>query len=231
MNIRCPLQKFYLWNGKIAIINQLFAENPNKYSYGPEGHTGIDFKTIGYWKYKRHFNNWKQTPRTIKQEEGRIPTVAAHDGTLSAILYNDRKGLGWGMKVTSDIMIEDGLETQYNTLYWHIETPWQSLKAFTGVWNLILRKTKVKKGSIIAICGNNGKSTGPHLHFELRRRRKINGAWTEWVKLDPIQYFDDNEVVYQRTGGIGKQNKSFYQGKEITEEQKNTILNSLPKVI
>lgn len=61
-------------------------------------------------------------------------------------------------------------------------------------WYAHLSKTvarsgqNVKRGQLIAYSGNSGRSTGPHLHYEIRR----NG-----VQQNPVEYFVD-DVDYEK---------------------------------
>ena len=53
----------------------------------------------------------------------------------------------------------------YTTLYAHNEK------------NLVKVGETVKKGQVIALLGSSGRSSGPHVHFEVRRNGKaVNPA-------------------------------------------------------
>jgi murein DD-endopeptidase MepM/ murein hydrolase activator NlpD len=62
-------------------------------------------------------------------------------------------------------------EGNFHTVYYHLQKP-----SHRNVGE------RVKTGDVIANSGNTGSSTGPHLHFELRRSRQ----WGDTV--DPAQY-------------------------------------------
>ena len=57
------------------------------------------------------------------------------------------------------------------TVYYHMQKP-----------SHLLKGTRVERGEQIGLIGNTGRSTGPHLHWEVRRSRR----WGDTV--DPVPY-------------------------------------------
>ena len=95
---------------------------------------------------------------------------ATGDGIVTLSKYS-RKGYG------NEIIIDHFFG--YNTRYAHLD-------------EIIVKKgEKVKRGQLIGLLGNTGRSTGPHLHYEIRYfNRPIN----------PMYYFSDeiSENEYER---------------------------------
>lgn len=87
------------------------------------------------------------------------PIYATADGTVKVA------GLSTG-GYGNHVVINHGYG--YETLYGHMSR----IKARNG--------QKVKRGEVIGYIGSTGKSTGPHLHYEVRK----NGQ-----KIDPIYFF------------------------------------------
>jgi murein DD-endopeptidase MepM/ murein hydrolase activator NlpD len=98
------------------------------------------------------------------------PVYATAEGTVK-IAGNSGNAYG------NHIVINHGYA--YNTLYGHL----YRIKAKKG--------QRVKRGEIIGYVGNTGKSTGPHLHYEVLKGNK---------RLDPIYFFynDLTPEQYQR---------------------------------
>lgn len=240
MKLFCPLLPQFLIGGTTCLLNQLFGENKNTQlydpngnlvgGYGPEGHTGLDMRTIGEYKYSRYnqrFNTvtgewsgyWKKEERDPFEKVGFIPVLAAHSGQLTTNVFTREKQRGWGMFIDAGLQ-DDGYE--YRTMYWHIESPWRSLGSWAKALFTQFKPSFVRQGSIIAIAGNTGMSTAPHLHWELQRRRP-GGVWEP---TDPVPYLADESIVYQK-GEMGER-RWWYKGKEINETESKKILNSLP---
>ncbi|OFY22379.1 MAG: peptidase M23 [Bacteroidetes bacterium GWF2_29_10] len=96
------------------------------------------------------------------------PIYATGDGV---IMYNDNSLSGYGKVV----VINHGYG--YKTLYAHMS----SLKVKPG--------QKVKRGEIIGTVGSSGLSTGPHLHYEIRKGNKaINPVNFFFNDLSPAEY-------------------------------------------
>ena len=86
------------------------------------------------------------------------PIYATGDGKV--VYAKNEKGYG------KSILIDHGFN--YQTLYTHLDK-----------YNVKIHQ-KVKRGDIIGYMGNSGVSTGPHLHYEVKK----NG-----IPVNPINYY------------------------------------------
>ncbi|MGM9972974.1 MAG: peptidoglycan DD-metalloendopeptidase family protein [Clostridiaceae bacterium] len=89
------------------------------------------------------------------------PIYAALDGTVKEACYEDSYGYM--------VLIDHGGGIE--TLYGHCS----ELKVNVG--------DRVEKGQVIALVGNTGRSTGPHLHFEVR----VNGEAKDSLNYLPLE--------------------------------------------
>jgi len=92
---------------------------------------------------------------------------AAGNGVVSFVGY---KG-GYGLAVE----IEHA--AGYKTVYAHLSS------------SKVKESQKVTRGKVIALTGNSGLSTGPHLHYEVHH---------DGIKLDPTQFFFDDLVLFDQ---------------------------------
>ncbi|NCN07898.1 peptidoglycan DD-metalloendopeptidase family protein [Candidatus Falkowbacteria bacterium] len=111
----------------------------------------------GCSRITQYFKGWLHTGIDIACPYG-TPIVAAADGVVSRVQYLNT---GYGY----NIIIDHGSGKQ--TLYGHAS------------WIGVVVGQHVNQGEVIAKEGSTGRSTGPHLHFEVR----INGS-----QLNPLSY-------------------------------------------
>jgi len=90
--------------------------------------------------------------------------IAAPEGTPVVAVYGGRVeiagwigGLGWAVVISHG----DRLETRYG----HLSQI------------LVQQGEEIEQGRVIGLVGSSGKSTGPHLHFEMWQK-SLDGLWT-----------------------------------------------------
>jgi len=147
---------------KLVLLETLIMDRDLKRHSTPEGWPlrvgGVVTSGFGY---RRH-------PITGRRSMHKGIDIAAKSGTDivamadGIVIFSGRKG-GYGNIV--EVRHANGLETRYA----HNQR------------NLVKEGDMVSKGQIIAKLGSTGRSTGPHIHFEVRR----NGE-----AINPMQYLD-----------------------------------------
>ena len=252
-----PIPRQYLKYGYLLIINQLFGYNKNgilqdgKVVYGPKGHTGLDIRTARAYQYLPVNQVWdsekgffrghvKETLRDKNQADGRIPLLACMEGNIEYILQENKERNGWGVYTTALETKEGNEIVQYRTLHFHIEGPTRGLKYFEykpdSIWKSIAamitgQRTWVKVGEIIAFGGNNGMSSGPHLHLELQKRTKVKGKWTAYESIDPLPHLTGESDLAVADNEDREYATYWYRGKPISEVEYKLLTKDWPTVI
>jgi murein DD-endopeptidase MepM/ murein hydrolase activator NlpD len=91
-------------------------------------------------------------------------------GNGKIILVQRQAGYGLVIQIDHDF--------GYKTIYAHLSK------------TLVKKGQKVKRGDVIALTGNSGLSSGPHLHYEVRHNGKV---------LDPTDFFFDDLTLFDST--------------------------------
>lgn len=167
-------------------LDEIRSANPKKSLQGPEwifipSKVGLayflsdtyaiqDYKHLGsgqfLWPVPKHYRVSSHFgPRGRRHHDGidipakaGTPIVASDHGV---VVYSDNKIRGYG----NLIVVSHGKDIY--TVYAHNRK------------NIVGKGEKVIRGQVIAQVGNTGRSTGPHLHFEIRTKNK---------KRNPAQY-------------------------------------------
>jgi murein DD-endopeptidase MepM/ murein hydrolase activator NlpD len=111
---------------------------------------------------------WRKSPYTWGQEFHEGLDIAAPSGTpIHATADGTVKESGWRSGYGRVVTIRHGFG--FATFYAH------------NTRNAVSVGDKISRGDIVAYIGNTGRSTGPHLHYEVRRYGR---------KLDPRGYLE-----------------------------------------
>ena len=111
------------------------------------------------YKLTQKFSSFKKPPHLGIDLKAKIGTLvlSSHSGK---IVYAGNRLTGYGNMVIVE-------HSSWASLYAHL----QKIKVKTG--------QTVSKGDVIGTLGNTGKTTGPHLHFELIYKQKT---------VNPLKY-------------------------------------------
>lgn len=175
-------------NAKLAKIEREIAEELKRIEEEMNqkgGTSGIHFDGSFEWPC-----NNKTVTSTVKNRWGKkhkgIDIAARYENvyaTASGYAYTRENPGGYGHYI---IVIHGN---NYISLYGHLN----SYKVSSGQF--------VKQGQVIAQSGNSGGSTGPHLHFELRRASSISNFFNV-SPLNPLEYLPGG---YTLTAGADKE--------------------------
>ena len=155
------------------------------------------------------------------------PVYAAADGEVSAITRDDSNGLMLTLKHA------DGYETRYahlsqvaitSTLSFKGKDSGHDISGHTHHISTTADHTgwtfngKVFKGQLIGYAGSTGRSTGTHLHFELRQHD---------IPVDPSPFFTSDKPVKgpfmisirEMSGASGIEYAIFCNGKQTAKDQ------------
>lgn len=137
---------------------------------------------------------WRQDPvhggrawhagQDLATETG-TPVVAAADGVVS---YS-----GWRMGYGN--LVEIKHDKGFSTRYGHLSK------------TLVKEGQPVSTGQLVALSGNTGRSTGPHLHFEVRK---------DGNPLNPLPFIKDTrtEMVQMARNGHGQELLAEYKANQ-----------------
>jgi murein DD-endopeptidase MepM/ murein hydrolase activator NlpD len=154
-----------LANNKEALLDALPAIRPVKDQPGTRFSSGFGYRIHPIYKVR------KKHPGVDFSAKKGTPIYASADGI---VISNDIfGGRGFGKHIT----ISHGFG--YHTLYAHMD---KAIKK---------RGQRVKRGDLIGYIGNTGRSTAPHLHYEvIKNGRRVNPINYFFNDLSPTQYDD-----------------------------------------
>jgi murein DD-endopeptidase MepM/ murein hydrolase activator NlpD len=149
--------------------------------------------------------SFKELVRLVQEREQRLASLPAIQPVRNSDLKRVASGFGWridpvyktkkmhwGLDFTADVGTEiyatgDGMVEEVKTSAWGYgrevlinhgfgyKTRYAHLSKF-----MVKEGQHVKRGEVIGLVGNSGKSTGPHLHYEVEK---------DGQKVNPINYF------------------------------------------
>ena len=165
--ISVPVKALLAGSSSAFRLEKVFAVSPRPASVAGNGDRRLLFPVMGSaittsefgWRIHPIIGRWlMHAGKDFAAPEG-TPVVAALSGTVLS------SGLAGGYGIAVEL---DHDQPKRRTLYGHLSEIY------------VKSGQKVRQGEVIGRVGSTGLSTGPHLHFELRRPQAGG-----WVAVDP----------------------------------------------
>lgn len=129
--------------------------------------------------YKREGKHWKlgyHTGIDYKAPTG-TNVVAAQDGRVIEVSQR----VSWGESYGTAVIVLHRDMTR--AIYAHLSK------------TMVTRNQTLKAGDRLGKVGSTGNSTGPHLHFEVRKGNNADGTGYKYGDdVDPMPYVSDQEI-------------------------------------
>ncbi len=176
----------------------------------------IKFSKKGRGVSTNSWNPWHKKMRSHKgvdlQTGGKqgLSVFSAAEGTIERIGWD---GEGWGRYVI--VRHSNG----YFSLYAHLKKKGVLGKLGDNVTN----------GQEIALSGNTGGSSGPHLHLEFRRAKDTNGSFRNASILNPYDIEDLQDLVDGKESETPKSNFNLLKPEDMSFNNNNLFKLSIPK--
>jgi len=132
------------------------------------------------YPYGEKNNSYQKGYHTgIDMVSNHLSVYACLPGTVQEARFAPGAGAdpgGWG-----NYVIFRTVDQKYDILHAHLSKV------------QVAKGQAVAEGTALGVIGSTGKTTGPHLHFEVRR-----APWSNWQDIDPAAFLG----IYNRVGPI-----------------------------
>jgi peptidoglycan hydrolase CwlO-like protein len=181
--IRATYKKGNLSAIELFISSQSFSDFFNRFKY-LQVIQAADRRTLYQTQQaKAIYTNQKEAAEKKEQEVTVLKIKLDSQNQSLKIQKGDKERL---------LAITKNDEKRFQGMLLQLQAELESITRALG--NVGVKIGSVEKGSQIAAVGNNGCSTGPHLHFEVFENAKVEQGRVQGNRVDPKPYLDSGRL-------------------------------------